>query len=55
VNASVGDDRDAPLMVTVTTDGPPFGPMTLPAARLYLLDENDKIKVEQVIFYVAPN
>jgi hypothetical protein len=29
--------------------------MTLPAARLYLLDENDKIKVEQVIFYVVPN
>jgi hypothetical protein len=40
--------------VTVQTDGP-YGPMTLPAARLYLLDENDKIKVEQVIFYVVPN
>lgn len=55
VNASVGDNRNALLMVTVKTDGPPFGPMVLPAARLYLLDENDKIKVEQVIFYAAPN
>jgi len=55
VNASVGDERNALLLVTVNTDGPPFGAMTLPAARLYLLDENDKIKVEQVIFYAVPN
>jgi SnoaL-like protein len=55
VNASVGDERNALLMLTVKTDGPPFGSMTLPAARLYLLDENDKIKVEQVIFYAVPN
>ena len=27
--------------------------MTLPAARLYLLDEAGKIKAEQVIFYAA--
>jgi hypothetical protein len=38
VNASVGDDRNALLLVTVNTQGPPFGPMTLPAARLYLPD-----------------
>jgi hypothetical protein len=25
----------------------------LPAARLYLLDENHKIKSEQVVFYVS--
>jgi len=27
--------------------------VTLPAARLYLLDEDDKIKVEQVVIYAA--
>jgi hypothetical protein len=34
-----------------------FGPnvpnMTLPGARLYLFDENGKIKTEQVVFYAA--
>jgi hypothetical protein len=54
VNAAVGDDRNALLMVTVKTDGAPFGPMNLPGSRLYLLDENGKIKEEQVIFYGAP-
>jgi hypothetical protein len=29
------------------------GKVTLPAARLYLLDEDDKIKVDQVIFYTT--
>lgn len=53
LNHSVGDHRNALLMVTVKTEGPPFGAMTLPAARLYLLDENEKIKSEQVIFYMA--
>jgi hypothetical protein len=52
VLASVGDDRNALLMLTVDAD---FGrrKVTLPAARLYLLDEDDKIKVEQVVFYAA--
>jgi hypothetical protein len=52
VLASVGDDRNALLMLTVEAD---FGggTVTLPAARLYLLDEDDKIKVEQVVFYAA--
>jgi SnoaL-like domain len=52
VLASVGDDRNALLMLTVEAD---FGggPVTLPAARLYLLDEDDKIKAEQVVFYAA--
>lgn len=50
--ASVGDARNALLMLTVEADlgG---GKVTLPAARLYLLDDNNKIKVEQVIFYAA--
>ena len=56
VIATLGDERNALLLVTVQTAGGPFGAqMTLPAARLYLLDENDKIKVEQVIFYAVPD
>ena len=42
-------------MVTVKTAGPPMGSMTIPAARLYLLDDNNKIKSEQVIFYAVPD
>ena len=50
--ASTGDDRNALLMLTVEADFG-AGKATLPGARLYLLDENDKIKAEQVIFYAA--
>jgi hypothetical protein len=52
--ASVGDQRNALLMLTVEVD---FGggKATLPGARLYLLDENEKIKTEHVIFYAAQN
>ena len=52
VIASVGDERNALLMLTVEAD---FGAgnATLPGARLYLIDENNKIKTEQVIFYAA--
>ena len=52
VIASVGDERNALLMLTVEADLP-VGRMTLPGARLYLLDETGKITVEQVIFYAA--
>jgi hypothetical protein len=54
-NAVVGDERNALLLVTVKTQGPPLGPTTLSGARLYLFDENDKIKSEQVVFYVVPD
>ena len=49
---SVGDECNALILVTVEAD---FGgtKTTLPAARLYLLDENHKIKSEQVVFYVS--
>ena len=53
VIASVGDDHNALLMLTVEADLG-AGKATLPAARLYLLDENNKIKTEQVIFYAVP-
>ena len=54
VIASLGDERNALLMLTVEAD---FGggPVTLPAARLYLLDEDNKVKAEQVVFFAAPN
>jgi hypothetical protein len=52
VIASVGDERNALLMLTVEADLS-VGRMTLPGARLYLLDEAGKIKAEQVIFYAA--
>ncbi len=54
VIASIGDERNALLMLTVEADFG-AGKATLPAARLYLLDENNKIKTEQVIFYAAPD
>jgi hypothetical protein len=50
--ASTGDDRNALLMLTIEADYG-AGKATLPGARLYLLDENNKIKTEQVIFYAA--
>ena len=52
--ASTGDERNALLMLTVEVDFG-AGKVTLPAARLYLLDENNKIKTEHVIFYAAQN
>jgi hypothetical protein len=52
--ASTGDQRQALLTLTLTMAGGPFGVgVTAPCARLYALDENNKIKAEQVIFYVA--
>lgn len=54
VIASVGNEQNALLMVTDEADFG-AGPVTLPAARLYLLDEDDKIKVEQIIFFAAPS
>jgi hypothetical protein len=52
VIASVGDERNALLMLTVEAD---LGGRraTLPGARLYLLDDDGKIKAEQVVFYAA--
>ena len=41
-------------MVTVKAKFPPRGDeVTLPAARLYLLDDDHKIASEQVVFYLA--
>ncbi len=52
VNASLGDERNALIMVTVQAAlGPGGAKVALPAARLYLLDEDEKIKAEQVVFF----
>ena len=52
VIASIGDERNALVMVTIRAFLGLGAPKTLPMARLYLLDEQGKIKGEQVIFYV---
>jgi hypothetical protein len=54
VLASTGDDRNALLLLSLTMVGGPFGEgTTAPCARLYLIDDNGKIKNEQVVFYLA--
>ena len=50
--AAIGDDRNALLLVTVEADFG-FGKTMSPGARLYLLDENDKISAEQVVFFAG--
>jgi hypothetical protein len=50
--AAIGDDRNALLLVTVDADFG-FGKTTSPGARLYLLDENDKITAEHVVFFAS--
>ena len=52
--ASTGDERNALLTMTMTMAGGPFGAgATAPCARLYVLDDDNKIKTEHVIFYVT--
>jgi SnoaL-like domain len=55
VNSAVGDDTRALLRVTSRVKfGPDAPEMTLHGARLYRLDENQRIAEEQVIFFVVP-
>jgi len=54
VIASTGDQRNALLMLTVTAAfGPGGAKVPLTAARLYLLDDYNRIKTEQVVFFVS--
>ena len=56
VIASVGDERNSLILLTVRTAlGPDGEKVTLPAARLALFDENQKLQQEQVIFFVVPD
>jgi hypothetical protein len=54
VIAITGDEHNALVMLTVRASfGPGAPPITLPGARLYLIDDDKKIKSEQVVFYAA--
>jgi SnoaL-like domain len=56
VIASIGDERNSLILLTVRAALGPDGPqVTIPAARLALLDENNKIKTEQVVFFARPD
>ena len=56
VIASVGDARNSLILLTVRAAfGPDGQKVTLPAARLALFDENQKIKKEQVVFFAVPD
>jgi hypothetical protein len=50
--AAIGDERNALLLVTSEADFG-FGQTTLPQARLYLLDDDNKIAHEQVLFFAG--
>jgi hypothetical protein len=55
VNSAVGDDTRALLQVTSRVKfGPEAPEMTLEGARLYRMDENQKIAEEHVTFFVLP-
>ena len=55
VETSVGDDRRALLRVTSRVKfGPDAPEMTLHGARLYLIDDRQRIKHELVTYFVAP-
>jgi hypothetical protein len=56
VIAGVGDERNSLILLTVQAAlGPGGATVTLPAARLALLDDENKIKDEQVVFFAVPN
>jgi SnoaL-like protein len=52
--ASLGDERNALLMLAGDTTGEPFGEMTWTGARLYQFDDEGRIKVEHIVFCVVP-
>jgi SnoaL-like domain len=53
VQAAVGDDQTAMVLVTVKTKLQGRGQMDLHGARLYSFDNDGKLKHEQVIFFVT--
>jgi hypothetical protein len=51
---AVGDDRQALLRVNAkVTFGPDAPEMDAPGARMYLFDEDGRIKVEHVVFFLS--
>jgi hypothetical protein len=56
VIASSGDERNSLILLTVRAAfGPNGKKVTLPAARLALFDENQKLTKEQVVFFAVPD
>jgi hypothetical protein len=56
VVASIGDERNSLILLTVKAAFSPDGPkVMIPAARLALFDENQQLKTEQVVFFVVPD
>ncbi len=51
VLASIGDEYNSLIMLSVRVTLPNGAKATLPSARLAQLDENKKIKAEQVVFF----
>ena len=52
--ASVGNEQNSLILLTVRAAfGPGGQKVTLPAARLALFDENEKLKKEQVVFFAV--
>jgi ketosteroid isomerase-like protein len=50
----IGDDKQALLTVNARIKfGPDAPEMDAPAARMYVFDENGKIKIEHVLFFVS--
>jgi hypothetical protein len=55
VLASVGDERNSLILLTVKAALGPGGAMVMVAlARLASLDGDNKIKAEQVVFFATP-
>lgn len=51
---AVGDDTQALLTVSAKVKfGPETPEMDVHSARMYVLDENGKIKIEHVIFFLS--
>jgi len=51
---AVGDERQALLMVNARVKfGPDAAEMDAPEARMYVFDEEGKIKIEHVIFFLS--
>jgi len=51
---AVGDDTQALLRVNARVKyGPDAPEMDAPAARMYVLDEDGKIKIEHVVFFLS--
>jgi SnoaL-like domain len=54
VLSAIGDNTSALLTLNLRMAGGPFGAgAEAPCARLYLIDENGKIKAERIVFFVA--